>query len=60
LRVHRNLQEITVANNTVGGKLICAANTPAPVVYGNQVRGAARGQCGAGEPVDTSEIGDVT
>ena len=45
LRVQRNLQETTVANNTVGGDLICAANAPAPLVFGNQVRGATRGQC---------------
>jgi hypothetical protein len=47
-----------VANNTVGRNLVCAANDPAPVVYGNQVGGRVRGQCGAGEPVSATELGD--
>ena len=58
LRVHHNRLGITVANNTVGQNLVCAANDPAPVVYGNQVGGTVRGQCGAGEPVSVMELGD--
>jgi hypothetical protein len=58
LRVHHNQSEITVANNTVGRNLVCAANNPAPLVYGNQVGGSVRGQCGAGEPVSATELGD--
>jgi hypothetical protein len=58
MRVHNNLQDTTVANNTVGRDLVCAANEPAPTVYDNQVSGRARGQCGAGEVVAASELGD--
>jgi hypothetical protein len=59
LRVHDNRQEITVANNTVGQNLICAANEPAPTVFGNQVGGKARGQCGVNEPVDPAELSEA-
>ena len=58
LQVHHNRLGITVANNTVGRNLVCAANDPAPVVYGNQVGGRARGQCGTGGPVSVTELGD--
>jgi hypothetical protein len=58
LRVHHNLGGVMVANNTIGRNLVCAANDPAPAVYGNQVGGRARGQCGAGEPVSVTELGD--
>ena len=59
LRVHHNQSDTIVANTTVGRNLVCAANEPAPAVYGNQVRGTARGQCGAGEPVDARELDDA-
>lgn len=57
LLVHHNRSTTIVANTTVGRNLVCAANDPAPTVYGNQVGGNARGQCGAGEPVATDELG---
>lgn len=59
LRVHHNQSDTIVAATTVGEDLICAANDPAPAVYGNQVGGEARGQCGEGETVDVAELGDV-
>jgi hypothetical protein len=59
MRVHHNLQETTVANNTVGRDLVCAANEPAPTVYDNRVSGRARGQCGAGEAVAADELGEA-
>jgi hypothetical protein len=59
LRVHHNQSDTVVANTTVGRNLICAANEPEPVVYGNQVGGKARGQCGDGEAVDVAELGDI-
>lgn len=59
LRVHHNQQAITVANNTVGQHLICAANDPTPTVFANQVRGKARGQCGGNEPVDARELAET-
>ncbi|NJO83759.1 MAG: hypothetical protein HC828_13800 [Blastochloris sp.] len=58
IRAHHNLGGVTVANNTVGRNLVCAANDPAPEVSGNRVGGKARGQCGAGETVNTSELSD--
>ncbi|NTU81574.1 MAG: hypothetical protein HGA45_19695 [Chloroflexales bacterium] len=59
LRVHHNQQAITVANNTVGQNLICAANDPAPTVFANQVRGKTRGQCGGNEPMDAQELAET-
>jgi hypothetical protein len=58
LRVHHNASETIIANTTVGRNLICAANDPAPLVYGNQVGGKARGQCGLNEPVDITELNE--
>lgn len=59
LRVHHNQSDTVVANTTVGRNLVCAANEPAPVVYGNEVSGRARGQCGDGAAVDVTELGDI-
>lgn len=60
LRVHHNTSDTVVANTAVGQNLICTANSPAPLVYGNQVSGKSRGQCGAGEPVEIAELGNDT
>jgi hypothetical protein len=49
LRVQHNSSDTIVANTSVGQNLVCTANDPAPIVYGNQVAGSARGQCGDGE-----------
>ena len=57
LRVHHNRQEIHIANNIIWRNLLCAVNEPALFVSGNQVGGKVRGQCGANEPVDMSELG---
>jgi hypothetical protein len=58
LRLHHNLGGVMLANNTVGRNLVCAANDPAPAVYGNKVGGRVRGQCGVGEPVSATELVD--
>jgi hypothetical protein len=58
LRLHHNQSETTVAHNTIGQNLVCAANDPAPTAFDNQVGGTTRGQCGTNEPVDATELTD--
>lgn len=57
LLVYHNRSDTIVANTTVGRNLICTANNPAPLVYGNQVRGKSLGQCGFGKSMNASEPG---
>lgn len=45
LLVQQNSSDTIIANTTIGGDLACAANDPAPVLFGNQVAGTGRGQC---------------
>ncbi len=59
IRVHHNQSDTVIAFTTIGRNLICAANEPAPAVYGNTVGGTARGQCGDGEVVGAAELGNL-
>lgn len=58
LRVHHNQSDTIIAFTTIGRNLVCAANEPAPALYGNTIGGTARGQCGDGAAVDAAELGD--